>query len=192
LLNFDAFSYPDTGAWIAIGVVAVLAAVWLIEWRRNRRVASISANRRLSAVSFLVVPLIFFTACNPVPEKINIGKDACSECKMSISDSRFGGEIVTKKGKVYKFDDVHCIASFLNKRAVELSDIHQTLFVDYNEPHNFIEVKKAEFVISSSFKSPMAGNAAAFATKEAAGKKSAELDGSKLTNWSTLYNILIK
>ena len=111
---------------------------------------------------------------------------------MTIVDARFGAEIVTKKGKVYKFDDTHCVALFLERRGVELNSIHQTLFVQYNEPGEFVKVKSAEFVVSSQFKSPMGGNAAAFKNTTEAEKKSAELDGSRVTNWATLYNILIK
>jgi copper chaperone NosL len=111
---------------------------------------------------------------------------------MTIVDPKFGAEIVTRKGKIYKFDDVHCIAGFLERRGVELAEVSQTLFVDYEDEHAFINVKDAEFVISSSFKSPMAGNAAAFKNKTAADKMSATIDGSRVTNWSTLYNVLIK
>jgi len=87
---------------------------------------------------------------------------------------------------------VYCIAAFLKKRGVELSDIHQTLFVNYDDPTGFVEVKNAEFVISSKLKSPMNGNAAAFRDKLSAEKKSSEIEGSKVTNWATLYNILDK
>jgi copper chaperone NosL len=38
----------------------------------------------------------------------------------------------------------------------------------------------------------MGGNAAAFKNESEAKRKSAEIDGSKVTNWATLYNILIK
>ena len=58
--------------------------------------------------------------------------------------------------------------------------------------NDFINVKSAEFVVSSQFKSPMGGNAAAFKNAKEAKKKSAEIEGSKVTNWATLYNILIK
>jgi copper chaperone NosL len=134
---------------------------------------------------------LFITGCNPKPEKIAFGKDNCAECKMTIMEPKFGAEIVTKKGKVYKFDDAHCVASFLEQRSVELSDIHQTLFVDYNSA-KFIKVSRVEFVVSSQFKSPMRGNAAAFESAEEARKKAAEMEGSKVTNWATLYNILVK
>jgi copper chaperone NosL len=38
----------------------------------------------------------------------------------------------------------------------------------------------------------MGGNAAAFRSKAEAEKQSAEIAGSKVTNWATLYNILVK
>jgi copper chaperone NosL len=84
------------------------------------------------------------------------------------------------------------MASFLKRRGVELTDIDQTLFVNYNNPSGFINVSSAEFVISSMIKSPMGGNAIAFPDKRSAEIKSAEYEGSKITNWSTLYNILVK
>lgn len=192
LLNFDAFSYPDTGAWIAIAVVAIFIIVWFIEWKRSKPSPKQFAKRSFAFSQLAFISCFFVSSCNPAPEEIQIGKDACAECKMTIADRRFGGEIITRKGKVYKFDDAHCIAAFLEREAVELADIHKTLFVNYEAPHEFISVKDAEFVISSSFKSPMAGNAAAFAGKKAAERKSSEIDGSKVTNWSTLYNILVK
>ena len=92
---------------------------------------------------------------------------------------------------MYKFDDAHCVAVFLERRGVELNNIHQTLFLDYNDGE-FVKVRSAEFVVSSQLKSPMGGNAAAFKNAGEAKKKSAELEGSKVTNWATLYNILVK
>lgn len=149
-------------------------------------------QRKMTSVATLAIAIVVLAGCNPKEEKIAFGKDNCAECKMTIMDPKFGGEIVTKKGKVYKFDDAHCIAGFLERRGVELSNIHQTLFTDYNNSKEFINVKSAEFVVSTQLKSPMGGNAAAFKNKTEAEKKAAEIEGSKVTNWATLYNILIK
>jgi len=135
--------------------------------------------------------LLVLAGCSTRAEKIVPGKDNCVECKMTIMDPHFGAEIVTKKGKVYKFDDTHCIASFLKRRGVGLGSISKTLFVNYNNPDEFIEVGSAEFVVSSKLSSPM-GGAAAFRNKMEAEKKSGEIEGSRVTNWATLYNILIK
>ena len=192
LLNFDAFSYPDTGGWILVAVTALFGVIWFLEWRKQKKQKQMNQSTKRASVAMTFAAVLFMTACTPKAEKIAIGKDNCSECKMTIMDPKFGGELVTKKGKVYKFDDTHCIAAFLERRGIELSDIHKTLFVNYSNPQEFVEVKSAEFVVSSQFKSPMGGNAAAFKNKTDAEKKSEEMQGSKVTNWATLYNILIK
>jgi len=196
LLNFEAYSYPDTGGWIVVGVTGIFFIIWFLEWPRQRTQMkqykpklSAPVTKLSASLAFIAILLI---GCNPKAEKINLGKDQCAECKMTIVDPKFGAEIVTKKGKMYKFDDTHCIAVFLERRGVELSNIHQTLFVQYNAPGEFVKVKSAEFVVSSQFKSPMGGNAAAFKNATEANKKSAEIEGSRVTNWATLYNILIK
>jgi copper chaperone NosL len=193
LLNFDAYSLPDVGAWIIIAVVSIFFIIWFVEGRRRRRThAAVKLRMNQYAIVASAVVMLSLAGCAPKAEKIELGKDTCAECKMTIADPKFGGEIVTQKGRVYKFDDPHCIAAFLNRRGVELSDIHQTLFVDYENNDKLIDVKSAEFLISSQLKTPMGGNAAAFSNKSAAEKKSAEIEGSKTTNWATLYNILVK
>lgn len=192
LLNFDSYSYPDTGGWIVVAVTGVFFMIWFLEWRSAKKQKNMARHKKITSISIAALVTLVLAGCNPKPEQIAFGKDNCAECKMTIMDPKFGGEIITKKGKVYKFDDAHCVAIFLERRGVEMSDIHQTLFVDYNNPNNFIKVKSAEFVVSSQLKSPMGGNAAAFKDQGAAKSKAAEIEGSKITNWATLYNILIK
>lgn len=192
LLNFDSYSYPDTGGWVVVGVTALFFIIWFVEWRKGKKQKTMARHRKIIPVSVAAIVILFITGCTPKPEQIVFGKDTCAECKMTIMDAKFGGEIVTKKGKVYKFDDAHCVATFLERRGVELGSIHQTLFVDYNNPNEFVKVKSAEFVVSSQLKSPMGGNAVAFKDEATAKKKAAEIEGSKVTNWATLYNILIK
>ncbi|WP_207513886.1 nitrous oxide reductase accessory protein NosL [Longitalea luteola] len=191
LLNFDSYSYPDTGGWIIVVVTGLFFLIWFLEWRRNRKQKPMTHTRQ-TAFAAMTMMIFFLAGCTPKPEKILFGKDNCAECKMTIMDPKFSAEIITKKGKVYKFDDVHCVAAFLERRDVELINIHQTLFTDYNNSNEFVQVTSAEFVVSSQLKSPMGGNAAAFKNRAAAEEKAAGLEGSKITNWATLYNILVK
>lgn len=191
LLNFDSYSYPDTGGWIVVAVTGLFFIIWFLEWRKHKK-QTMRTTHKLAPFSVAALMTLFIAGCNPQPEKIAFGKDSCVECKMTIMDPKFGAEIVTKKGKVYKFDDVHCIATFMERRGVEMGDIHQTLFVDYNNNSEFIKVSDAEFVVSSQLKSPMGGNAVAFKNKTEAEQKATEIPGSKVTNWATLYNILVK
>jgi copper chaperone NosL len=56
--------------------------------------------------------MIMLIACNPERKPIQYGEDKCAFCRMSIVDQRFGGEIVTQKGKVYMFDAVECMVNY--------------------------------------------------------------------------------
>ena len=192
LLNFDAYSYPDTGGWIAVIVASVFFLIFFLDGRSQRKTKKGLLTQKTKFATAAVFACLLITGCTPKAEKIQVGKDACAECKMTVMDPKFGGEIVSKKGKVFKFDDAHCMAKFLGKRGIELSDIHQTLFVNYDGGDEFVNVTQAEFVVSSSFKSPMGSNAAAFVNVAEAEKKSKAIPGSKVTNWATLYNILVK
>src|SRR5688572_29594812 len=82
LLNFDAYSYPDTGGWVLVGITALFFIIWFVEWRRQRKQmkmrqykSKISSVTKLSASVALIAFL--FTGCNPKAEKINLGKDQC-------------------------------------------------------------------------------------------------------------------
>ena len=56
-----------------------------------------------------------FTACSGKgPEPIALNKDNCDYCKMSISNMSFASEIVTVKGRAYKFDDLACLIHYKN------------------------------------------------------------------------------
>jgi copper chaperone NosL len=62
----------------------------------------------------LIVSLMLFTAsCTVKPEPIQYGEDNCVLCQMTIMDHRYGTEVVTDKGKVYKFDSVECLVEFI-------------------------------------------------------------------------------
>lgn len=107
------------------------------------------------------VLIFLFTSCSSGPQLIALGKDACSFCKMTIADRNFGAELITNKGKVYKFDDTHCLAAF-KKESIKNEDVKSVYFVNFLDPHNFIESDKALFLQSDELHSPMGGNTAAF------------------------------
>jgi copper chaperone NosL len=106
---------------------------------------------------------------------------------MTIIEPKFGGEIITKKGKVFKFDDAHCLSHFIHSGNVKETDIAQTVFVDYDNNNHFLDVKSSYFVVSPQLKSPMNSNAAAFATNEKAAAKAAETGG-QVKTWNEVLN----
>lgn len=188
LLNFDAYSYPAVGGWIVIGVASVFFLVWAYERYKNRKKQmKITRLKAITPVAALL--LIFFSACNTKPQAFDLGKDACSDCKMTIMDNKFGGEIITKKGRVYKFDDAHCLTHFIKSGNIKKDDIFQTVFISYQRPNIFLDSKSVQFIVSDQLKSPMNSNAAAFENKKTAEEKLRQIKGT-IKNWDELFQSL--
>lgn len=185
LLNFAAYSIPDIGGFLFFGVGFILLfamILQIINSRRNKTNSSIYKKGIAMATAFL---LVLFSSCNSEPQPIKIGADACSFCKMTITDNRFGGEIITKKGKTYKFDDMHCILSFKKSNALNREEIKHIYFVKFDGTHNLIEASKAYLLKSEAFHTPMAGNIAAFENEQSLNHTAQKFKGATL-NWNNL------
>ncbi|MEO6820134.1 MAG: nitrous oxide reductase accessory protein NosL [Ginsengibacter sp.] len=142
---------------------------------------------KLNLAGFLLLFLSGFISCDSGPQNITLGKDACTFCKMGIADNRFGGEIITKKGKIYKFDDTHCILGFMKANTINNNDIKETWLVNYAEPHNFIAAEKATLLESSELHSPMGGNTGAFENQDKLNEIPNKLMGDKkIVAWDDL------
>jgi copper chaperone NosL len=190
LLNFDAYSFPDIGGWVVIGSSILAFGVWFAEWFHYFRIRR-KARKTVSAsfIVSLVVAASLLNSCSPQTEPFKYGKDNCDLCKMAIIDPKFGGEVVTKKSKVYKFDDVVCMIRFLSSGTLKEPDIAKKVVINFEKENDFLDVDKAFFLISPEIKSPMGSNAAAFETKGAAEKIKAGKDG-QLLLWNDLYQKL--
>ncbi|HVZ57924.1 MAG TPA: nitrous oxide reductase accessory protein NosL [Chitinophagaceae bacterium] len=187
LLNFDAYSFPDVAGWIVAGAGSVAFLVWLFEFVRIKKLKL--SLPTLSGAKFVAIFLVagILSSCNAKPEAISFGKDACTDCKMTIMDSRFGGEIITKRGKVLKFDDLHCLVHYLKSNHLDESSIRQIVAVDGQQANHFIDVHNAAFVVTPSVPSPMGSNARAFEPGSAA-IPTANDSSVKVLNWNALYN----
>jgi copper chaperone NosL len=185
ILNFDAYSFPDAGGWIVIGAAMLAFGVWFAEWYLHHK-----AERKTKLVSAMVPVIflsIFISSCSTKPEPFKYGKDDCYFCKMGVVDTKFGGEVITKKGKVYKFDDVICMVRFLKADGVKENDIEEKVIINAEKENDFVDVSKTIFWISPELRSPMGSNAAAFSSQQAAEKAKNGKDG-QLMNWDELYN----
>lgn len=184
LLNFDAYSYPDSGGWFIIVAAAIFMIVWFVEWRKSKKNKnSILLSKKTSSIAAIF--LLAFTSCSSGPEPFNYGKDMCADCKMTIMDEKFGAQVITKKGKVFKFDDVHCVVNFLGNGNVKQEDVKKTVMVNFLNKQDFIHADEVVFVVSPEIRSPMNSNAAAFINKSEAEKFATKVNGS-ITSWNTL------
>jgi copper chaperone NosL len=133
---------------------------------------------------FLIASLLLlFYGCNVAPQAINYGNDGCHFCKMTIVDKVHAAEIVTKKGKVYKFDSSECMIHFLNE--FDNAEIKLFLSNNYNKPEALIDATKATFLISKNIPSPMGAFLSAFNSEEEAKTIQSEKSGTLYT-WKQL------
>jgi copper chaperone NosL len=137
----------------------------------------------------LFLPVLFLLGCNISPQPINYGEDACHYCTMTIVDHQHAAQIVTDKGKAYKFDAIECMLNYLK----ENKDINPELFLvnDFMNPGQLIDATKATYLISKNIPSPMGKYLSAFQTKEAADKTKIKYEG-KLYTWEEILDYFNK
>ena len=129
--------------------------------------------------------LLLLNSCNSGPESLKIGKDNCAFCKMTISDNRYGAEIITSKGKVYKFDDSHCLLAFMQAKTVAKEDIKDVYLADFAGDHKLIKAETAFLLRSDAFRGPMNGNIGAFSVEDSMKKMAQQYQGTAIT-WKQL------
>jgi copper chaperone NosL len=141
--------------------------------------------KRIATFIVLAALIGLSSACTVEPEAIRYGTDNCHACKMTLMDKRFGAEVVTTKGKIFKFDDVNCLMGYMSSPEVAQRDLKYTLVTDFSQPEKLIDATIAFYVKSPEIKSPMASQVAAFETEEDYKHHKKELNGIYLT-WGEL------
>ena len=131
----------------------------------------------------LLPMLALLGACGGSPRPLVAGEDACDFCRMTVSDTRFGGEVVTAKGRVHTFDSVECLASYVN--ALPDSTAAAGVWVADYESSAMIPAARAHFVRGGSLHSPMGRDLAAFAERHDPAALTARYGGEVVT-WAQI------
>ncbi len=116
----------------------------------------------LTSIISATLFVLFVSSCSTNPEPMIYGTDICHFCKMTLMDNKFGAELVTKKGKVYKFDDMNCFLNFYNSGSENMEDFKYKLVIDYAIPGKLIDATSGFYLKSTAIHSPMNGQVAAF------------------------------
>lgn len=119
----------------------------------------------------------------PAPRALRYGMDECSHCHMQLADRRFGGEAVTTTGKVYPFDDVGCLGTFVATGGIPGEELYSLWVVDFLNADSLIAVADAVFLHSDSVKTPMQYGLAAL-RPGAAADSLAEVWNATRLDWS--------
>lgn len=107
-----------------------------------------------------ILVLFILTGCEVQPVPIEFGKEECSFCKMTIVDRQHAAQLVTKKGKQFKFDAIECMLNSLNqKHNAQENQIY--LVSDYGKG-TMTKAEDATYLVSQAIKSPMGAFLSAF------------------------------
>lgn len=135
-----------------------------------------------------MVVIILFISCSKEPQAIVYNQDSCSHCKMIISDQRYGAEIVTSKGKNYKYDSIECMTAALLTQEIP-EDVYSIWVIDFNNPEHFIKAREAWYLHSSLLKSPMGMNLSAVSSQQLAQKVENDYPGDVI-QWPEIEKIV--
>ena len=92
----------------------------------------------------LALVLVLASACAPRgPQPIAYDAESCHYCRMTISDPRFGAEVLTSTGRPHVFDSIECLATFVASQAP--AALRGVWVSDWNHPGTFVAVDSAEF-----------------------------------------------
>ncbi|MGV8992961.1 MAG: nitrous oxide reductase accessory protein NosL [Flavobacterium sp.] len=124
----------------------------------------------------------FFFSCNSNgPKPIALNSDDCSSCKMQIADGKFAAEVITTKGRAYKFDDIFCLKKYLKDNPS--TEVKNYYISDFTQENELIDATTAFFSKGGSINSPMHGNTIATKSEEDVKKFASEFQSQPLT-WS--------
>jgi copper chaperone NosL len=182
LLNFGAYSIPGAGGWVLFAVGLLLTAMGI---RMSLGIHRHSKSLSKTAVLLLVLSVSLMSACSTGPQPIQFGRDACDYCTMTIEDKRYGGEIITVKGKAYKFDDIHCLQAFIKSGSLNREAMANIFLVSFTGKGELINAQNSFILQSPQLKAPMGGNMAAFNDQDSLNAFKNQFGGTNM-NWNDL------
>lgn len=133
--------------------------------------------------TLLLILSVALVACSVKPQPIYYGSDACHFCKMTIVDNQHAAQVVTVKGKAYKYDAIECMMNHLadwDEPAVKLYLVN-----DYATPGELIDAQAGYYLISQAIPSPMGAFLTGFADQTHRDQTVAT-EEDKTLNWNEL------
>jgi copper chaperone NosL len=106
---------------------------------------------------------------------------------MLISDERYGTELISSKGKIFKFDSIECLTAYYIK--LEDKSENNVVVTDFDRPSDFLSVERVVFVQSSRLRSPM-GLYLSSHSDEKGAENLIEMFGGKILDWEAVQNLV--
>ena len=138
---------------------------------------------KVKRISIFLVVILLLVNCTIEPQKIEYGHDGCSYCTMTIVDKKHAAQIVTNKGKVYKYDSIECLIKDAKNHIG--NEIAFKKVTDFSSIDRFVDAESATYLISPEIPSPMGENLSAFSSKKDAESMQENKKG-ELFDWNSV------
>ena len=115
----------------------------------------LNVRRYTGIITIWVIVFMISSCTNQKPKPISIGVENCDFCLMGIANNRLAGEIVSPKGKVYKFDSIECLASFYQDHKLPEPGKDKIWVHDFFHPKEWLPGKSTYFLHSKKINTPM-------------------------------------
>jgi len=154
ILNFVAHSYPDVAGWMLIFAGTLIGAILAYVLFRPRRRTEQPPRSSTALSAIATAAFLLITSCaEPSPRALALGSDECAQCRMMITDPRFGAQVIMRTGKIQTFDAIECAASFV--ASADSTRLRSVWVGDFERPGAWIRASDAMFVAGASRASPM-------------------------------------
>jgi len=180
LLNFGAYSIPDIGGWLLIASGFLLFIIVIKESNLLQKF-----KKPKTTIALLLFLSLSFLSCanNTKAVAIKLNVDNCDFCKMSIADGKYGAEVITEKGRTYKFDDIMCMMNYCRENSN--TKISSYYVHDFTQDNILIPAPTAHFISGGTIKSPMRGGVIAFSSEKDAKEFGTKLNAEFIT-WDAI------
>ena len=133
----------------------------------------------------ILILFLLFSCGSKEAQPIKLNVDNCDFCGMSIADGKYAAEVITEKGRAYKFDDISCMMKYCK----ENSDTKMGAYFvnDFAQDNVLIPTNAAFFLSGGAIQSPMRGGIIAFSKKADAKEMAIKLEAEPIT-WKAILS----
>lgn len=128
-----------------------------------------------------VLMVVLMASCAPaatVPVTFDAAHEACAFCRMTGSNGRAAGQLVTPGEEPLFFDDIGCLRDYLAKTPAAKGAV---AFVTDYTTREWLRADEAIFVMQPTVETPMGSHLIAFASETTRQNEPAAAGGSRVT-----------
>jgi copper chaperone NosL len=116
------------------------------------------------------------------PAELVLDEEACSHCRMAVSQKLYAAQAVSRSGRTDFFDDIACLAKWAPTQT-QGDDLG--FFVVDQESGEWLDARAAYYMRSDELDTPMSSGLAAFGRRERAEAAARKLEG-RVLDWDAL------